>query len=99
MSQSEKRVYLDFNDWWRHGKHGYSSASYEDAKEIWDDLEPTIQASRDDYKNAFVQMTNEYMARRKDVLDVIFEYIDQFVDKNVAPKFWRWYLDRETKND
>jgi hypothetical protein len=45
------KIYKDFNDWWANGNHGWSSASIDYAKEIWADLEPTINASRDDYEN------------------------------------------------
>lgn len=85
-------IYRDWEHYWREGKHGYSSAGREDAKQIWDDLAPTIEASRDDYKNAFVKMANEMNERRSEVLDHALKYIEQFA-KPDAPKFWRWYLD------
>ena len=91
-------IYRDFNHWWREGNHGYSSASREDAEEIWKDLEPTILASRDDYKNAFVELMNEHNKRRADLTDALLEYIEKFMPPT-APGFWRWYLDSEVKRE
>jgi len=49
-----KRIYRDWDHWWANGRHGFTSASRELVRRIWQDLEPTIQASRDDYKKAYV---------------------------------------------
>lgn len=91
------KIYRNWEHYWREGVHGFSSASREEAKAIWDDIEPTIMASRDDYKNTFVQLMTEYTERRKDITDALLEYIDKF-SKDRAPKFFRWYLDNKLEN-
>lgn len=90
-------IYRDFDHWWREGKHGWSSASREYAIEIWNDLEETINASRDDYKNAMVDATIEQLKFRVEAFDAALKYIEQY-SKPDAPKFWRWFLDKSRKN-
>ena len=92
-----KKIYRDFNHWWSEGNHGYSSASREYAKELWDDLEPTILASRDDYKNSYVQLMKDRTKRHGDIMDHLLEYIQTFA-KEDAPRFWKWYLDQVNTN-
>lgn len=85
-----KRIYRDFDHWWQQGKHPWSSASYEIAKKIWDDLEPTIQASRDDYKDSFVALAKEVAEDRSIHVQMLLRYIEEFVPKD-APKFGYWW--------
>ena len=94
---SDKVIYRDFNHWWSRGKHGFSSASRDLVQDIWNDLEPTILASRDDYKNAYVQLMKEHTERKKDVIDAALKYIELH-SKEDAPKFWRWYMDEAMKD-
>lgn len=91
---SEKVIYRDFKHWWSQGKHGFSSASFDLVQEIWNDLEPTIMASRDDYKHAFVRLLNENAKFESEVFDAALKYIEQH-SKEGSPKFWRWFLDQE----
>ena len=88
----EKKIYRDFDNWWAEGKHEFSSASYDWAKELWDDLEPTITASRDDYKNSYIQLMKEQVKRRTDLTDALLKYIE--IHKNPEEQgFWRWWMD------
>lgn len=96
MAKKKKRIYLDFNDWWSNGNHGWSSTGKEDAKEIWDDLEPTINAKRDDYENTFIALCNEMKAWRPQVTKALLDYVEKF-KKDDAPKFWAWYYDQVMK--
>lgn len=91
-----KKIYRDFNHWWCEGDHGYSSASRDHVKTIWDDLEPTILASRDEYKETYVEMMKEVAKGRSEHLDALLEYIELF-KKDDAPKFYRWWIDQVLK--
>lgn len=92
-----KRIYRSWEDYWQNGNHGFSSASRECAKEIWDDFEPTIKATLDDHKKAYIVLTNEQLAFRGECFSAALDYIELY-KKPDAPKFWRWLLDR-TSND
>ena len=87
-------IYRDFKHWWQEGKHGFSAASMDYATEIWKDLTETIEASRDDYKNSFLTVTKEFIDRKAGILEAALEYIELYA-KPEAPKFWRWYLEKE----
>jgi len=88
-------IYRDFNHWFgRSEAHGMSSASRDWMREIWDDLLPTIEASRDDYKHAYLLLTHERAHYHSRVMDALFEYIKLYSKKG-APKFYRWWLDKE----
>lgn len=96
MRKKKPKIYRDFNDYFSHGNHGMSSCSRDWIKEIWDDLEPTIKASQDDYKKAYVLLMQEQTERKSDVLDAALIYISKFTKKS-SPSFWRWYLDYKRK--
>lgn len=95
---SEKKVYRDFDHWWREGNHGWTSASREYAIEIWADLEPTFNASLDDYKKAYIRLTNEQLEFRSDLQTAMLDYIKEFARPD-APKFWRWHFDRTCRRE
>jgi hypothetical protein len=84
-----KTIYRDFDHYW-------SSASRDLAKEIWDDFEPTIIASREDYKNTYATLLKKKEKESDQFLTALLEYVETFhIDSK--PSFWRWYLDREDK--
>ena len=93
-------IFRDWEHFWREGNHGYSSASREDAKELWDLFEPTINATKDDYKKAYLQLCKEKMEVKSEMQDAMLSYIEKFA-KPGSPTFWRWWLDQidiETNN-
>lgn len=90
----EKRIYRDFNDWWANGKHGWSSVSIDIARETWDDFAPTIEASRDEYKNAFIELMKQQANNKSVMLHHMLEYIQKF-KKDDAPNFMKWWSDQE----
>lgn len=90
-------IFRDFNHWWSKNKTtGFTSASRDWAKEIWNELEPTILASRDDYKNAYVELMNEVANTQSELVSAMLAYIKEN-KKEDAPTFWRWWLDQEGK--
>lgn len=95
---TNKKIYRDFQDYWRSGKHGYSSASKDEAIAIWEDLESTINASRDDYKNSFLQLMQENASLKSEITDALLKYVELYSSQD-APKFWRWYMDSYSKKD
>jgi len=94
-----KKIYRDFDHWWSESEaHGMSSGSRDWMKDIWDDIYPTIEASRDDYKQAYVELMREKAKRRCEVTDALLDYIEEH--KTGGQKgFWRWWLDREAQNE
>jgi len=94
MSKKTK-IYRNFNHWWTTSEaHGMTSVSRDWIKDIWDDIEPTIRASRDDYKQAYINMMNQRAKRNLDIIDAMLEYIEEH--KQVGQKgFWRWWIDKE----
>ena len=92
---TEKKIYKDFNDWWSHGKHGYSSASRDIAEEIWADFEPTINASRDDYAALMLQEAREQKERYVEHLREVSSYVEEHnLEAVVGVNLYRWMLDR-----
>jgi hypothetical protein len=90
-----KTIYRDFNHWFSTSKaHGFSSASRECAEEIWDDFQPTIEASQDDYKKAYIELMQEKTQWNSKLVDALFEYMEKY-KKEDSPKFWRWYIDNK----
>ncbi len=89
----KKQIYRDFDHWWREGNHGWTSASYEIAQATWEDFEPTITASRDEYKEMYVQLAIQVAKDRAEYSDAMREYMDLFT-KEGSPKFARWWLDQ-----
>jgi len=87
---TEKKIYRDWDHWWSEGRHGFTSYSRDLVKKIWEDLEPTVMASRDDYKHAFVKLMNQEIEFKKDLTDGLLRYIELYA-KEDAPGFWRWY--------
>ena len=95
---TEKKIYKDFNDWWSHGKHGYSSASRDIAEEIWADFEPTINASRDDYAALMLQEAKEQRERYIEHLRDVSSYVDEHnLEAVVGINLYRWILNRRLR--
>jgi len=92
----KKQIYRDWDHYWQEGNHGFSSYSRDIAEETWKDFETTITASRDDYKNAYVELMNEEVKRLCDLTDALLDYIDNY-SKDGAPKFFKWWSDRMMK--
>ena len=89
------KIYKDFNDWFSTSKaHGFSSASREDAKAIWDDIEPTINASQDDYRRAFLQLAKEQAEQRSEMVDAMLKYTKTHKQPG-QPTFWSWWMDQK----
>lgn len=98
MSEREKKIYRDWKHYWQEGNHGCTSAYQEFAKETWDDFEPTFNASMDDYKLAYIKLTNEQLEFRSDLVTAMLDYIKEFARPD-APKFWRWHFDRTCRRE
>jgi len=99
------KIYRDFDDYWQNGDHGWSSASIDIAKEEWERFAPTINASRDDYKNLYLSLCKEIADRNCMHVDALYKYISLFT-KEDAPTFPRWWskefmkeFDSETPKD
>jgi len=91
----KKQIYRDFNHWFSTSEaHGMSSASRDWMEEIWNDIYPTIEASQDDYKKAYIELMKEIMVRESEILSATLEYIEEFKQEN-QPKFYRWWLDKK----
>lgn len=93
-----KTIFRDFDHFWQEGHHGWTSASRNIAKAQWDLFEPTILASRDEYKNAYVALMNEKAEDNSDYITALLDYIDLF-KKEDAPKFFKWWSSRVFKED
>lgn len=91
-------IYRDFNHYWTEGDHGWSSASKDLAEEEWKRFEPTITASRDDYKNAYNELCIKKAKQKCDIVDHLLKYIEIF-SKEGSPKFFRWWLDQVNNNE
>jgi len=98
MKNKPPRIYRDFQDYWQHGNHGFSSCSIEYAKDTWKDFEPTINANRDEYVNAIL---DTYEKDRKIAIEqmvMVMDYLREFKLEEVAGvKFYRWWMDRARK--
>ena len=89
------KIYRDFNDYFSNGKHGYSSASRDIVKEIWDDIYPTIEASQNDYKKAYLALMTEESRRRVKLTDALLRYIDEAQKKHTDLEgFWKWWSNK-----
>jgi hypothetical protein len=89
-----KRIYKDWDDWWRNGDHGCSSASRDFARQIWDDLEPTITANRSDWESVLRQDAMALHDKYTKKLRNVHNYLTQFdLEKHAPVKFFRWLLD------
>lgn len=92
-----KKIYKDFNDWWSHGNHGYSSASRDIARAIWEDFEPTINATRDEYTELMLFEVKEMHDRYVEHLHDVGSYVKEHnLEAVTGIKLFRWILDRKT---
>lgn len=90
-------IYRDFNHWFSASEvHGFSSASREFARELWEDLRPTMEASLNDHKKAFLELSKEKAAQRSELTTALLDYVDVHKTDN-QPTFWKWWLDQKTK--
>jgi DnaJ-domain-containing protein 1 len=94
----KKQIYRDFDHYWAEGNHGFSSMSKDLARETWEDFETTINATKDDYKKAYVELMNEKAQWQSDLVNAMLTYIKLYA-KEDAPKFWKWYLDQKLNNE
>jgi len=83
-------IFRDFDHYWQEGDHGWSSASMDLTKAEWDRFEPTIKASRDDYKQMYVELCKKEVEARFELVDALFQYIERFT-KDGSPNFFRWW--------
>ena len=96
--KENKRIYLDFEDWWAHGKHGYSSYSWEYARELWDDFEPTIKASRSELDEQMVLLQKEKAKWNVKFQRNFLNYLKEFnLEEKAGVKFFRWFADQWIK--
>ena len=95
LRPEDKIIYRDYDHWWQIGNHGCTSSDFSRkwTKEIWDDFETTINASRDDYKQMYVDLCKEIAEHQLDYVIAMREYMDLFT-KEGSPKFGRWWMDK-----
>lgn len=94
--RNKKRIYLDWEDYWRNGEHGHTSHYREYAKEIWDDFEPTINANRSDLDRQMIELHNQRAEYTFKFDRRFLEYLKEFnVEEFTGVKFFRWFLDKE----
>ena len=87
-------IYRDFNHWFSQSHaHGMSSFSRDYVKAIWDELEPTIKASQDDYKQYYLELAKEVADDRSEMVDAMLEYIKEHKHAG-QPSFFRWWCNR-----
>lgn len=91
------KIYRDFDHYWSEGDHPWSSASRDIAREEWDRFEPTINATRDDYKKMYVELCIRKANEKSELIDALFQYIETFTIKD-SPKFFRWWSDQMKEN-
>lgn len=94
----KKQIYRNFDHYWSEGNHGFSSFSKDLARETWEDFETTINATRDDYKKAYIELMNEKANTQSDLVNAMLTYVKLHCVEG-APKFWKWYLEQELKNE
>jgi len=93
-------LYKDYEDWWRNGQHGYSSASREYAKEIWADLEETIMAKREDWERLLIFECKKERENFISYLRDFTAYLEEFGLVEIAGvNFHKWVLDRRLGRD
>lgn len=91
---SKPTIYRDFNHWFSQSHaHGMSSCSRDYVKGIWDELEPTIKASQDDYKQYYLELAKEVADNRSEMVDAMLEYIKEHKQEG-QPSFFRWWYNR-----
>lgn len=89
-------IYRDFDHYWKKGNHGWSSVSYDLAKEEWDRFEHTINASRDEYKEMYITLCKEIQNNKSELTENLFQYLEIY-KKDDAPKFFKWWSDKINK--
>ena len=93
-----KRIYKNFEDWWCSGKHGFTSYSREYAKEIWEDLEPTILAQRSDWEEVLRRDSLKLQEKYIKQLQNVYAYLKAYdLEKHAGIKFFRWLLEHNRK--
>lgn len=86
------KIYKNFDDYWANGNHGCSSFNKDIAKEIWDDFEPTIKASRTDYENLLIEEALEQKRSYIEQINALHDYLKEFkVEEYTGVKFFRWW--------
>ena len=95
-STKKQILYKNWEDYWSNGKHGFSSCCRDLAKETWDDFEPTISATRNDWENLLIHESIELRKRYIQDIRDMHEYLTEFNLESVAGvKFFRWLLDKK----
>jgi len=98
MEEEKPRIYKDYEDYWRHGKHGCSSYSRDIVEDTWKDLEPTILANRTDWEQLLLAegkgIYRQYISAIIDWRD----YLEEFnLEKVAGIGFPTWRMDRLRK--
>ncbi len=83
-------IYRDFDHYWREGDHPWSSCSYDIAQEEYKRFEHTINASRDEYKQMYVELSTKVAKNKSELVDALFQYMELH-KKEDAPSFFRWW--------
>lgn len=97
MTKPKPIIFRDFDHWFNTSQaHGMSSASRDWMKEIWDEIEPTIKASQDDYKLAYVELMKEVTERHSEMMTALMDYVVKFRQPG-QPTFFRWWAEQVCK--
>ena len=96
-SKEDKIIFRDFNHWFGTSKeHNTSSFSREWMRRIWHEILPTIEASQDDYKRAYIKLMREASKDRSEMVDLMLEYIEEHKQPGQMG-FFRWWSSRLTE--
>ena len=75
-----------------------SSISRDWMRRIWDDIYPTVEASQDDYKKAYLELGKEQADQRSELVTAMLEYIEEHQQEG-QKNFWRWWIDQRIDQD
>jgi len=88
---SDPRLYKDFQEWWRTGNHGFSSAGRDIVERIWEDLEPTILAGRTEWEEFLIQEMEDSARRGCKYFRMFKEYLEEMeIEQHAAERFSEW---------
>ena len=86
-STKKPRIYKNFKDYWRNGKHGCSNCNREYARQIWDDIEPSLLSTRDEAIRILCEQIYEKEQRHKTMVHEMLTYLSEI---GHTSKFLTW---------